>query len=110
VHIIHGHRMIEITIGSLEEQIIKLLQKKYPITTFELASKLRVSRKEIEWVLQKFQIKGIAKLEPLPDKTYVRLLRNDFQFVGSRQQRKIMKHSTKNKKEDDEDYDGIMYS
>ena len=102
--------MIEITIGSLEEQIIKLLQKKYPITTFELASKLRVSRKEIEWVLQKFQIKGIAKLEPLPDKTYVRLLRNDFQFVGPRHQRKIMKHSTKNKKEDDGDYDGIMYS
>jgi len=102
--------MIEITIGSLDEQIIKLLQKKYPITTFELASKLQVSQKEIEWVLQKFQVKGIAKLEPLPDKTYVRLLRNDFQFVGPRQQRKIMKQSTKNKKKDDGDYDGIMYS
>jgi len=110
VHIIYGHRMIEIIIGSIEEQIIKLLQKKYPITTFELASKLRVSRKEIEWVLQKLQVKGIAKLEPLPDKTYVRLLRNDFQFVGSKQQRKLMKRSTKNKKEDDRDYDSIMYS
>jgi DNA-binding MarR family transcriptional regulator len=102
--------MIEITLGSLEEQVIKLLQKKYPITTFELASKLRVSQKKIERILQKFQIKGITKLEPLPDKIYVRLLRNDFQFVGPRQQRKIMKHSTKNKKEDDKDYDGIMYS
>jgi len=102
--------MIEITIGSLEEQIIKLLQKKYPITTFELASKLRVSRKEIEWVLQKFQVKGIAKLEPLPDKTYVRLLRNDFQFIGPRKQRKIIKHNIKNKIEDDVDNTGIMYS
>ncbi len=102
--------MIEITIGSLEEQIIKLLQKKYPITIFELASKLRVSRKEIEWIMQKFQIKRIVKLEPLPDKTYVRLLRNDFQFVGPRQQRKLTKRNTKNKKEDDRDYDGIMYS
>ena len=102
--------MIEITIGSLEEQIIKLLQKKYPITTFELASKLRVSRKKIEWVMQKFQVKAIVKLEPLPDKTYVRLLRNDFQFIGLRQQRKKIKHNTKNKIEDDVDYDDIMYS
>jgi transcriptional regulator with XRE-family HTH domain len=102
--------MIEITIGSLEEKIIKLLQKKYPLTTFELASRLRVSQNKIEWVLQKFQIKGIAKLDPLPDKTYVRLLRNDFQYIGPRQQRKIMKHDTQKKEEDDGDYDGIMYS
>jgi len=101
--------MIEIIRGSLEEQIIKLLQKKYPITTFELASKLRVSQKKIEWVLQKFQIKGITKLEPLPDKIYVRLLRNDFQFVGSKQQRKIIKKKVlKEKKEGYGDYDDIM--
>jgi len=102
--------MIEITRGSLEEQIIKLLQKKYPITTFELASKLRVSRKKIEWILQKFQIKGITKLEPLPDKVYVRLLRNDFLFIGSTQQKKLIKHKSKGKKEDNEPYDDIMYS
>jgi len=102
--------MIEITRGSLEEQIIKLLQKKYPITTFELASKLRVSQKRIEWILQKLQIKGITKLEPLPDKVYVRLLRNDFQFIGSTQQKKFIKHKSKSKKEDNEHYDDIMYS
>jgi len=102
--------MIEITRGSLEEQIIKLLQKKYPITTFELASKLRVSQKRIEWILQKLQIKGITKLEPLPDKVYVRLLRNDFQFIGSPQQKKFIKHKSKSKKEDNEPYDDIMYS
>jgi transcriptional antiterminator len=102
--------MIEITIGSLEEQIIKLLQKNYPITTFEIAQKLRVSRREIEWVLHKFQVKGIVKLEPLPDITYVRLLRNDFLFVGPKQQRRVMKHSTENEKEENENYDGMMYS
>jgi len=102
--------MIEIIRGSLEEQIIKLLQKKYPITTFELASKLRVSQKKIEWVLQKFQIKGITKLEPLPDKIYVRLLRNDFQFIGSTQQKKLINRKSKNKKEDKRNYDDIMYS
>jgi len=106
----HGYRMIEITIGSIEEQIIKLLKKTYPITTFEIAQKLRISRREIEWILHKFQIKGMVKLEPLPDKIYVRLLRNDFQFVGSKQQRKILKHTTKMKKKEDTGYNDIMYS
>jgi DNA-binding Lrp family transcriptional regulator len=102
--------MIEITIGSLEEQIIKVLQKIYPITTLELAQKLRVSRNEVEWVLQKFQVKGIVKLEPLPDKIYVRLLRNDFQFIGLKPQRKIMKQDVVKKKEVDEEYNDVMYS
>jgi hypothetical protein len=103
--------MIEITVGSLEEQIIKLLQKTYPITTFELSQKLRVSRREIEWVLQKFRVKGIVKLEPLPDKTYVRLLRNDFQFIGPKQQRKMIKQDTEKKEEtEEEDHNDVMYS
>ncbi|HWR63138.1 MAG TPA: HTH domain-containing protein [Candidatus Thermoplasmatota archaeon] len=102
--------MIEITIGSLEEQIIRLLRKTYPITIFEISQKLQVSRREIEWILHKFQIKGIVKLEPLPDITYVRLLRNDFQFVGSKYQRKTVKHSTDAKNEENNNYDGIMYS
>jgi len=102
--------MIEITIGSVEEQIIKLLRTTYPITTYEIAQILGVSRREIEWVLHKFQIKGIVKLEPLPDITYVRLLRNDFQFVGPRQQRRIMKQTKEAKKEENSTYEGIMYS
>jgi predicted ArsR family transcriptional regulator len=103
--------MIEITLGSLEEKIIKLLQKTYPITTAEIAHQLRVNRREIDWVLQKFQLKGIVRLESLPDKTYVRLLRNDFQFFGAKQQRKTIKHSTgmKRKEETDND-DSIMYT
>ena len=102
--------MIEITIGSLEEQIIRLLQKSYPITTFEIAQKLRVSQNEIEWVLKKFQLKGIVKLEPLPDTVYVRLLRNDFLFVGSKHKRKSLKPAAENNKEENENYNGIMYS
>lgn len=102
--------MIEITMGSLEEQIIKLLQKMYPITTVEIAQKLRISQRKIEWVLQKFQMKGIVKLEPLSDITYVRLLRSDFHFVGSKQQRRVIKHTTQHTKEATEEYDGIMYT
>ena len=103
--------MIEIIRGSLEEQIIKLLQKNYPITTFELASKLRVSQKIVERILQKFQTKGIVKLDILPDKIYVRLLRNDFRFLGLKQQVKpIKKKSIKSRTEDYGDNDSIMYS
>ncbi len=102
--------MIEITIGSLEEHIIKLLQTTYPITTAEISRKLRVSRREVEWILHKFQVKGIVKLEPLPDITYVRLLRNDFQFVGPKQQRRIMKQSTDATTKETDGYEGIMYS
>jgi DNA-binding transcriptional regulator LsrR (DeoR family) len=102
--------MIEITIGSLEEQIIHLLRTLYPITTVEIAQKLRVSRREVEWILHKFQVKGIVKLEPLPDVTYVRLLRNDFQFVGPKQQRKVIKQTTDVKQDEDNDYEGIMYT
>jgi len=102
--------MIEITVGSLEEQIIRVLQKIYPITTVELAQRLHVSRTEVEWVLQKFQVKGIVKLEPLPDKVYVRLLRNDFQFMGYTPQRKIIKKEVVRKKGTEEDTDSMMYT
>jgi len=100
--------MIEITNGTLEERIIKLLQKIYPITVNEIKEELNVSIAIILRTLKKFQMKGIIKLEPLPDKIYVRLLRNDFSFIGKKQQRKFIKHRTGPKKKTEE-YDGIMY-
>lgn len=101
--------MIEITTGTLEEQIIKILQKTYPITVKEIKNKLNVSVDMVVRALKKFQMKGIVRLEPLPDKTYVRLLRHDFSFIGKKHQRKFIKHRTGKKKQTD-DYDGIMYS
>jgi len=101
--------MIEITSGSLEERIIKLLQKKYPITVKYIKEDLNVSKSIVFRVLQKFQMKGIVKLDPLPDKTYVRLLRHDFSFIGKKRQRKFIKHHSQ-KKQKTEEYNGIMYS
>lgn len=102
--------MIEITTGTLEEQIIKLLQKKYPITISDIEKDLQSSRSIIIRVLQKLHVKGIVQLEPLPDKTYVRLLRRDFSFVGKKRQKKFLKHRTGKKRQEPEEYDGIMYS
>jgi predicted transcriptional regulator len=102
--------MIEITTGTLEEQIIKLLQKTYPITIDDIEKNLHISRGVVTRVLQKLQTKGIVQLEPLPGKTYIRLLRHDFSFIGKKRQRKFIKHRSQAKKQEPEDYNGIMYS
>ncbi len=102
--------MIEITTGTIEERIIKLLQKKYPITVNEIKEELNISKTIVLRYLQKLQTKAIIRLEPLSDKTYIRLLRHDFSFVGKKRQRKFIKHSTGKKKQEPEDYNGIMYS
>ena len=102
--------MIEITTGTIEEQIIKFLQETYPVTISDIESKLRLSEKSIVRVLQKLQVKGIVQLEPLPGKTYVRLLRRDFRFIGKKRQRKFIKHQSKGKIQESKEYDGIMYN
>ena len=102
--------MIEIVKGTLEEQIIILLQKTYPITISDIERELHLSRKMILRVLQKLQVKGIVQLDSLSDKIYIRLLRNDLSFVGKRSQRKFIKHYKGKKKQEPEEYDGIMYS
>ncbi len=101
--------MIEITRGTLDDQIIKILQKIYPMTIDELKIKLHLSQQQVIRVLNKLQIKGIVRLEPLPDKTYIRLLRHDFSFVGKKRQRKFIKHY-RSKTNKLKDYDGIMYT
>jgi len=103
--------MIEITRGTLEELIIKILQKTYPVTINDIKKELNVSKKLIERTLQKLQVKGIVKLDILPDKIYIRLLRNDFSFIGLKRQKKFIKHkSGKRVVYEKKDEDDIMYS
>lgn len=101
--------MIEITIGTLEEQIIKLLQKIYPITVKDIKNRLNISEKIILRTLKKLQLKDIVQLDVLSDKTYVRLLRSDFSFIGKKQQKKFIKHKTGKKRQQTPDYNGYMY-
>ena len=84
--------MIEITVGTYEEQIIRILQDRYPVTVEDIKESLHISRKTIDITLHKLQIIGIIQLEPLPDKTYIRLLRNDFKFVQKKRQYRFIKH------------------
>jgi hypothetical protein len=102
--------MIEITTGTTEERIIKILQKKYPVTVNYIKNQLHTSKGIVLRELQKLQTKGIVRLEPLSEKIFIRLLRHDFSFVGKKRQRKFIKHSKKNPPPPTEEYDGIMYS
>ena len=101
--------MIEIKSGTLEEQIIKILQKTYPVTVKEVKNKLNVSNVIILRALNKMQIKGILVLDILPDKTFIRLLRHDFSFVGKKRQKKFKKHSS-SKRQQKKEYDGDMFA
>jgi predicted ArsR family transcriptional regulator len=102
--------MIEITNGTIGEKIIKILQKTYPVTVNDLADMLNVSQSAIMREVQKFQTRGIVQLDFLPDKTYIRLLRNDFRFVGKKRQKKFIKHKSSGKRYKQDEYDGFMYS
>jgi len=102
--------MIEITTGTLEERIIKMLKKTYPITVSDIEKELHLSREVVMRVLNKFQTKGYVLLEPLPGKIFIRLLRRDFSFIGKKRQRKFIKHHAEKKQGYSKEYDGIMYS
>lgn len=102
--------MIEIDNGSIDAQIIKILQKKYPVTVEDIEHELSLSHARILRVLNQLHVKGIVRLEPLSDKIYVRLLRHDFKFIGKKRQRKFIKrhrsHQPFKVKSDDDD---VMY-
>jgi len=103
--------MIEIIEGTMEGQIIKIRQKTYPITVYDLEKSLRLSKTTILRTLKKLQARNIIKLEPLPDKTYIRLLRNDFRFIGKKYRHKSINDINKNKKQQKtKEHERMMYT
>jgi len=86
---------IEIRTGTKEELVIRFLLTRYPVTDKEVARGLGLKLEEVRLILAGFARQGIVVLEPLEDKTYIRLARRDFLFVGrSPTQKKALKHST----------------
>ena len=82
---------VEVLHGSLEERILKYLLEAYPVTVAALA------------------LQGVLELEELPDKTYVRLLRQDLAFYGYKEsQRKRFKRSD-GKRSESKDVEGPMF-
>jgi predicted ArsR family transcriptional regulator len=100
---------VEVLHGSMDERILRYLLETYPVTTAQLARDLRVSKSRIGRALKALALRGIVELEELPDKTFVRLLRQDLSFFGYKEtQRKRFKRSGGGKGES-KDVEGPMF-
>ena len=69
--------------GSMEARVLHILLEAYPVTLEDLLWELGISPAILNRTLKKLESQGIVQLEPLPPKTFVRLLRTDFQFSGN---------------------------
>jgi len=100
--------MIEINKDSLEARVLKILMVRYPITAKELGTELGVKGSALKPVLLELRRMRILDFDLLPNKTFIRLLRTDFSFVGikAEQRRGLVKKSFGKK---EKEYEGMMY-
>lgn len=86
--------MITINASSQEAEVLRYLLEKYPVTVEELRDMLSLPGRTLKRIIGKLERRRIIILEPLPGKTYIRLLRTDIKFVGiNPSQRKALKHT-----------------
>lgn len=100
--------MMEINKDSMEAKILKFLMENYPITVKELSKGIGVKGSTLKPILLELRRMRILDFDFLPNKTFIRLLRTDFSFVGikAEQRKGIVKKSSRYKAEE---YEGIMY-
>jgi len=65
---------MSIQVSALEARIIGILKDWYPITKEELLDELSLRKDVLERALKSLVVKGVIVLEPLEDKTYIRLI------------------------------------
>ena len=101
--------VIQLVEGTVESRIIRLLLELYPVTLRDMERELHLRDDVLERALKGLVARGIVEVEPLPDRTYVRLLRRDFAFSGLKpsQRRRVRHHGGKAGKA--QDYDGPMF-
>jgi len=88
--------MIEVKDG-LRKRILKILIEHYPTTTKDLEDRLRIRKTLLNNELNKMQKEDIISFDVLPDKAFVRLLREDFMFTGIKKQDKQLKTKIRKK-------------
>jgi DNA-binding MarR family transcriptional regulator len=93
---------MNITLDPLEIRIVRLLMARYPITVEELRGELSVRPSTLTRALKSLTVKGVVSLEPLPDKTYIRLLVPDIGLEGDK--------ARKRTQDDHEDDDSFTYA
>jgi len=95
-----------IKLSALEIRIISILKDWYPITVEELRDELSLRPSQLDRVLKALMVKGIVALEPLSDKSYIRLLVPEIEIEQSRERRQRRPRVAARADEDD---DSIMY-
>ena len=98
---------MKLQVDALQARILAILKDWYPITVEELRDELTLPQGVLERSLKGLMVKGVIVLEPLSDKTYIRLLVPEIVFEVEK------KASTKSKKSWSppklETNDSIMY-
>ena len=65
---------MKVQVDALQARIISILKGWYPITVEELKDELALPTNVLERSLKGLMVKGVIALEPLSDKTFIRLL------------------------------------
>jgi hypothetical protein len=68
---------MNVKVDALQARIIGILKDWYPITVEELRDELSLPSGVLERSLKALMVKGVIALEPLSDKTFIRLLMPD---------------------------------
>ncbi len=71
-----------VKLNEAETRVLKVLRDWYPITIEELRDELRMRPDTLDRTLRSMVVKGVVALEPLSDKTYVRLLMSDVSIAS----------------------------
>ena len=97
---------MNVKVDALQVRIIDILKDWYPITVEELKDELSLPSRVLERSLKALMVKGVIALEPLSDKTYIRLLSTDLilEKEGTGHKKAIPKPGQKGRPVDD-----IMY-
>jgi len=99
--------MIQLKKGSLEARIAESLGCRV-VEKSALAKSLRVKESVLDESLKKLSLMGLVGLDALPDKTFVRLLRDDHAIYGVKptQKRGLVKGRRRVKPRE---YEGVMF-
>ncbi len=84
---------MKVQVDALQARIINILKDWYPITVEELKDELSLPSGVLERALKALMVKGVIELEPLTDKTYIRLLVPEIMFEVDKKDRRRKKKS-----------------
>ncbi len=110
--------MVQVKANSIDAKVLKVLLDRYPIDIGEVAVELNLPIRRVQRAIKAMEQRGWVALETLSDKTFIRMKRFDFTFIGRDDtQRKAVKHKKKGKKKKKvmekllhDDHDDMMYA